>query len=197
MGRKQNRVEVLVRSEVARWRPWQTPYGASAEETTAMAARRDDYAGRACDALAIIDADEDLMMRCVGVVLREERERQATTLLDVETLVGRVRKLTNPAKGRGRPPCSECVRQGGVRLRCDDASDAMLAVQTSIVGPWLRGGPKEPMCSVHNEEHVYFMALARYETQAACKAAGSADHFHVRHRPYKPTSLLLRKERTW
>lgn len=118
-----SRHQVLIRSEVARWKALEPPYGASQDEVEACRARRADYADRLTAGVAMLVEREGFLSALGRVLGRVRGAPPNMGLPEVSTLVHQVvedldaRARAGTAKDPGSAPrCSRCEREQGIVL---------------------------------------------------------------------------------
>lgn len=145
-----SRIDVLIRSEVARHPAFASPYGASKDESEALQARRQDFADRVVEAVGVLGSSQEVLSavtKALGTLLA------GSALPDPALVLRNVREALAAQQGPlERPPCAPCQRDGGYRTRRDGE---LRKPAPSVIGPRDHGGPEEPMCSTHLEEHAW------------------------------------------
>lgn len=161
-----SRLEVLVRSEVARLKALAPPYEADADEVEAFKARRQDYAGRLCEALAVVAGDPSAVLKATGKVLgRLASQPPSIGVPDPSVVLRDVRGELDRDKPKAEAPrvtCAECHRQGGIRYSLAGPLHAPLdADVTPATDPRIR----EPLCALHAAESAFDAHVSRWHQE--------------------------------
>lgn len=186
-------LRTFITTSVAKWACFQLPYGASSDEIEAAQSQRKAYTSQLVDALGH-DASKDrrkLLKAAASVLGSIEAEPASRGIPSVQGVLMRVRDALEPSAKHDRemPWCSECERQGGVRLASDaPLSDKRRSDATSVD----RNGPREPLCGIHLAEAAYRSALEAFETGRVLETvnhAGDTERVAVSRRPSTPSSM--------
>ena len=117
------RHQVLIRSEVARWKALEPPYGASQDEIEACRARRADYAERLTAGVAMLVQREGFLSALGRVLGRVAASPPSMGVPEVSTLVHRLgeeleaqARPANALHPDQLPLCRRCERDGGITL---------------------------------------------------------------------------------
>lgn len=153
-----NPLSRVVRASCAKWPSLKTPFGATRDETQAVAAQRNDYAENLYRALVTLEQQHrPRALPVIGKVLGEvEAEPYDRGVPEVRTLTNRVRNLLGEAEeNRATTPelaCAPCRRDGGYRVY---SNGPLMSPVPAMGNHWRGTEPPEPMCATHYQEWAY------------------------------------------